>query len=306
MSAAGLQHRLEYYALRGVIGALSALPFEVARRLGAAVGGLGYRPLGIRRGVVERQIAAAFPGLPQDEVARLAKEAYRNLGRTSVEIALGSRRGTEGVLAMFESEDDLTPLQRAIEAGKGAIIVTGHLGNWELGAGYVAARGVPIHAIARRQSNSLFDDYLNRAREALGIHVIPDHDAVRRAARALNDGKVVAFVADQGVMGVASTFVPFFGRPAKTPRGAAVFAIRLQLPVFFGTAVLQPSGKYHLVMRKVEVAQTGQREADVDATVARFTRALEAEVRRYPEQYFWHHRRWRRQPPGTPIELREP
>jgi KDO2-lipid IV(A) lauroyltransferase len=306
LSAPGLQHRLEYYALRAVIGALSALPFELARRLGATVGGLGYRPLGIRRGVVERQIAAAFPGLPPNEVDRLAKEAYRNLGRTSVESALGSRRGREGVLAMFESEDDLSPLQRAIEAGKGAIIVTGHLGNWELGAGYLAARGVPILAIARRQSNGLFDDYLNRTREALGVHVIPDYEAVRRAARAFNEGKVVAFVADQGVMGVASTFVPFFGRPAKTPRGAAVFAIRLQLPVFFGTAVLQPSGKYHLVLREVEVAQTGQRESDVDATVARFTRALEAEVRRYPEQYFWHHRRWRRQPPGTPIELREP
>jgi KDO2-lipid IV(A) lauroyltransferase len=306
LSKPGLQHRLEYYALRGLIRALSAVSFETARRFGAAVGGLGYRPLGIRRGVVERQIAAAFPGLPKDEVARLARAAYRNFGRTTVEIALGSQRGTRGVLEMFESEDDLSPLRRALDAGKGVILVTGHLGNWELGAGYVAARGVPIHAIARRQSNPLFDDYLNRTREALGVHVIPDHDAVRRAARAFGEGKLVAFVADQGVMGLASTFVPFFGRPAKTPRGAAVFAIRLQLPVFFGTAVMQPSGKYHLVMREVEVVQTGDREADVDATVARFTRALEAQVRRYPEQYFWHHRRWRRQPPGTPVELREP
>jgi KDO2-lipid IV(A) lauroyltransferase len=136
--------------------------------------------------------------------------------------------------------------------------------------------------------------------------VVYDQDAVRRTPRAFRDGHAVAFVADQGVLGLASTFVPFFGRPAKTPRGPAVFAMRFRLPTFFVAAVQEPSGKYRCVVTPVEIPDTGNREADVDTVVARYTSILESWVRRYPGQYFWHHRRWKRQPPDTPDELRDP
>jgi KDO2-lipid IV(A) lauroyltransferase len=154
--------------------------------------------------------------------------------------------------------------------------------------------------------NPLFDRYLTETRSQIGMVVVHDADAVRRTPRSLRENRAVAFLSDQGVLGLASTFVPFFGRPAKTPRGPAVFALRLQVPVVFGAAVRQPSGKYRLVFEPIEVHDTGDRDADVDAIVARYTAALERWVRRYPEQYFWHHRRWRRQPPDTPPELREP
>ena len=184
--------------------------------------------------------------------------------------------------------------------------MTGHLGNWELAGAYVAARGIPLDAIARRMKNPLFDEYLTDTRSRIGMHVVHDAEAVRRTPRSLRDGRAVAFLADQGVLGLASTFVPFFGRPAKTPRGPAVFALRLDVPVVFGVALRQPSGKYRLVFEPVAVENTGDRDRDVDAIVARYTATLERWVRRYPEQYFWHHRRWKRQPPGTPPELREP
>ena len=105
----------------------------------------------------------------------------------------------------------------------------------------------------------------------------------------MREGRGVAFLADQGVLGLASTFVPFFGRPAKTPRGPAVFALRLDVPVVFGVALRQPSGKYRLVFEPVKVENTGDRDRDVDAIVAGYTATLERWVRRYPEQYFWHH-----------------
>jgi KDO2-lipid IV(A) lauroyltransferase len=108
------------------------------------------------------------------------------------------------------------------------------------------------------------------------------------------------------VLGLASTYVPFFGRPAKTPRGPAVFALKYKLPILFMAAVRQPSGKYRMVVEPVAVTESGDRDRDVDAAVARFTAVLERHVRQHPEQYFWHHRRWRRQPPDTPPELREP
>jgi len=304
--SASLTHKAEFTALRAVVGALGALDWERAGNVGARIGALGYRPLGIRRRVVERQIAAAFPGLDEAGVSRIARGAYEHLGRSSIEAAMLARLGRDAVLDLFDGADGWDVVEQALAKRKGLIFVTGHLGNWELAGAYVAARGIPLDVIARRMSNPLFDRYLTETRSRIGMVVVHDAEAVRRTPRSLRDNRAVAFLADQGVLGLASTFVPFFGRPAKTPRGPAVFALRLQVPVVFGVAVRQPSGSYRLVFEPVLVEDTGDRDRDVDAIVARYTATLERWVRRYPEQYFWHHRRWRRQPPDTPPELREP
>lgn len=299
-------HRAEYYALRAVVGTLHALPWDVACAFGAKLGAFGYKPLGIRRHVVERQIAAAFPELSEDEVRSLARRAYAHLGRSSIETALLPSIGQKGVLDMVESADGFELVEDAISRGKGAVLVTGHLGNWELAGAYVAARGVPMDVIVRTQANPLFDAYINETRGSLGMTVVRDHEAARRTPRSLREGRAVAFVSDQGVMGLASTFVSFFGRPAKTPRGAAVFAMKYDTPTLFVTALRQPSGRYRVSVERVPIVRTGDREVDVDAIVANYTAILERWVRSAPEQYFWHHRRWRRQPDGTPPELRDP
>jgi KDO2-lipid IV(A) lauroyltransferase len=301
-----LAHRAEYYSLRGTVAALRALSWERACRIGARLGSLGYKPLGIRKHVVERQIAAAFPEWPSGKVKRVADASYRHLGRSAIETALMDSLGKDGVLKLVESVEGWHLVEEVVSKGLGAILVTGHIGNWELAGAYVAARGVPIDVIARGMANPIFDAYLNRTREKIGMVVVKDTDAVRRTPRSLRAGRAVAFVADQGVMGLASTFVPFFGRPAKTPRGAAVFALRFNVPVLFVIALRKPNGKYRIVVEPIETTSTGDREKDVDGIVARFTQVLEKWVRVVPEQYFWQHRRWRRQPPDTPVELRDP
>jgi KDO2-lipid IV(A) lauroyltransferase len=297
-------HYAEYYALRGFIAGLDALSWRGATRFGEWIGGLGYWPFRVRRDLVEKQIAGAFPGLPQREVRRIARGAYEHLGRIVVETALLPTLGAGAVLELFEGVEGWDAIEDARAEGNGIIMVTGHLGNWELGGAYIAARGVPVEAVARKMANPLFDGYLTRTREHIGINVVYDGDAVRRTPRALRANHGVAFVSDQGVLGLASTFVPFFGRPAKTPRGPAVFALRFGVPVVFGVALRQPSGRYRLSFERVPVEDTGDRERDVDRLVARYTATLERWVRKAPEQYFWHHRRWRRQPEGTPPELR--
>jgi KDO2-lipid IV(A) lauroyltransferase len=300
------RHRVEQAALMGLVSLLRMIPFERAGRFGAWVGGLGYRPFGIRRRIVERQIAAAFPELTEAEVQRHALGAYRHLGRTTVETALLPSLSPADRVALVADTRDWAIIEAAFDAGKGAIFVLGHLGNWELLGAYTAARGRPIDVIVRRQANPLFDEFLNDTRRSLGMQVIYDADAVRQVPRSLKAGRGVAFVSDQGVLGLASTFVPFFGRPAKTPRGAAVFAVRYRCPIVFVAGVREGDGRFRLVARELEIDDTGDREADVDRLVASFTRMLEEWIRQYPDQYFWHHRRWRRQPPDTPPELREP
>lgn len=299
-------HRAEYYAMRATIGALRALPWNTACRIGERLGELGYRPLGIRKRVVEKQIAAAFPELNHDAVVDLARESYRHLGRAFIETALLDSLGKQGVLDLVELVQGWEIVDDVMAKGRGAVMVTGHIGNWELAGAYVAARGIPLDAIARGMANPLFDAYVNKAREAVGMTVVHDQDAVRRTPRSLRAGRAVAFVADQGVLGLASTYVPFFGRPAKTPRGAAVFALRFEVPVIFVVALRQPNGRFRVVVERIEARRTGNMDRDVDAIVAGFTQHLEKWVRAVPAQYFWQHRRWRRQPPDTPPELRDP
>jgi KDO2-lipid IV(A) lauroyltransferase len=117
---------------------------------------------------------------------------------------------------------------------------------------------------------------------------------------------MVAFVMDQGAAGLASTWVKFFGRLAKTPRGAATFALRLGSPVIFLVALREPDGRFTAHFERVPVRETGDKNADVDRIVADYTAVLERWVREAPEQYFWHHRRWKHQQPNTPPELGNP
>ena len=296
-----------YGALRSAIGALRLMPFAQAARVGGSVARLAYRPLGIRRRVVESQIALAFPAWDRAEVVRVARAAYEHLGRTTVETALVPSLTRAEVLALVDNADDWSHLEaaRVVSGGRGLVLITGHLGNWELAATYLAARGLPMDVIARRMANPLFDRYLARTRERAGLTVLTDAEAVRRVPRSVRDGRGVGFVADQGVKGMASTFVPFFGRWAKTPRGPAVFALRLGVPALFVTLVRGATGLFRLVVEPIVVEETGDRERDVDVVVARYTAVLERWVRQYPEQYFWHHRRWRRQPTESEIERAE-
>lgn len=300
------RHRAQYAILRAVLGGVGRLGFKRASDFGARLARLGYSPFGIRRRVVETQIAAAFPEWDAVRIATTAMAAYEHLGRTTIETAVLSRYGPAEVLELFDESPDWGVLENAMARKRGVILVAGHLGNWELAGSYIAARGAPIEAVARQMENPLFDAYLTRTRKRIGMEVVWDGDAVRRVPRTLRNNGVVAFLIDQGAAGLASTWVPFFGRYAKTPRGPAVFALRLQSPVIFVAPLRKPNGRFTMSMEEVAVRQTGDRNADIDRIVADYTLALERWVRRAPEQYFWHHRRWKHQRPETPKELGDP
>lgn len=299
-------HYAEYAALRGFVGALGLLGWRPAGAAGAALGTLGYRPLGVRRAVVERQVAAAFPALSPAAVRAIARAAYAHLGRVTIEAALLPALGASAVLDCFVEPAGWEYVEQARAAGRGMLLVSGHLGNWEMGGAYLAARGIGLDVVTRRMGNPLFDAYVTATRTRLGMQVVHDADAVRRVPRAMREARAVALLVDQGAAGLASTYVPFFGRPARTPRGPAVFALRLGVPTIFVAVVRQPNGQYRMFFEPVVVHDTGARERDVDTTVAGYTAQLERYVREAPTQYFWHHRRWKHQPDDTPPELRDP
>src|SRR5260221_11622496 len=128
--------------------------------VGEWIGRLGYSPFAVRRAVVERQIGAAVPGLAEAEVKRIARESYAHLGRTIIQTALLPACSREEVLGLVDYVEGWDVLERARAEGRGVMIVSGHLGNWELGGSYLAARGLALEAGSRGMPNPLFDRHL--------------------------------------------------------------------------------------------------------------------------------------------------
>jgi KDO2-lipid IV(A) lauroyltransferase len=302
---ANARHWAEYILLRVVVAVLGPLGIRRAGSIGAWLGTLGYWPLGIRRNVVMRHLNAFFPERSDAERVALARETYEHLGRTAIESVLMSRLGPESLHELFEGIEGWDVIERGRARGKGLVLVAGHLGNWELSGAYLSALGVKVAAVAKRQENPLVDAFVNRTRRRLGMVVVYDHESVRKLPRLLKEGYALGLIADQSGL-AAATHAYFFGRPASTPRGPAVFALRFNAPLIFVCAARQPSGKFILHLQEVEVTDTGNLDVDVEQTTQRFTSMLETWVRRYPGQYLWAHRRWKRQPDDTPPELREP
>jgi KDO2-lipid IV(A) lauroyltransferase len=189
-------------------------------------------------------------------------------------------------------------LEEAVAEGQGVVLVTGHFGNWEIGGASLAAWGIPMDVIARRQRNSLFDNDINRARERLRMRVMERGEAKRKVLRSLREGRVVAFVGDQNARR-GGIFVEFLGRPASTARGAAFFALRTGCPLV-AAFIHRKRGlpqRYLLNIRRLPTHPSGDMEADVRRLTQAHTELLEEQVRENPEQYFWQHRRWKTRPP---------
>lgn len=325
-----LRDAVEYGALRAVEGVLSALPSGAARRTGRGLGRVA-RAAGVRRAVVEDQLVRAFPERSDAWIERTVRACYSHFGE---EVAALVRLGRSGPEELIERTADTEEIRRVWEgatgrgvapglgagdSGRGGLIVTGHLGNWELAGAAVAGSGIPISAVVKGIRNERVDRHLTELRGRLGIETIDMAEASRGVAGALDRGRAVALVADQDAR-ESGVFVPFLGRPASTYRGPALLALRHRVPLLFGLLVREGDG-WRASLEPVwepdgEAEPQSDGEAEprrdgegpsrptgerVDDPVRSLTRgwvaALERAVRARPEQYFWFHRRWKTRPP---------
>ncbi len=293
-----LRHRVEYILILFARFIDRLLGARRTDALAARLGRVAYRPLGIRADVVEAHLRQAFPDRDDAWIRSTAAESYAHLGREGLSLLRLSRLGRDDVVAATRMPPDVEAIRAAVEAGTGAVIVTGHLGNWEVAGAALAARGIPLHAVAQRQANPHFDRLVNDARARLGIRVIPKGGATKATLRALDQGRAVALVADQDARALG-VFVPFLGRPASTHRGPAVLALRSGAPLFMGVMVRGAGGVYEGRIVPIPVPSEGDFEERVRRVTASFTWALEQAIRQHPGQYFWHHRRWKTAPPGV-------
>ncbi len=299
-------HRLQDLLIRSVEGAVRLLPEGLVTRLGGAMGWLVGGALRIRRGVVEANLRQAFPDRDPAWIGRTAGSSYVHLGREGVAILRLGKLGPREVWERTEVEG-IEHLREPLSHGRGVVLLTGHLGNWEIGGAAMAVREIPIDVVAKRQNNPLFDARMNRTREALGMRVIDRDGGTKHILRSLGEGRVVALVADQNVRH-AGVFVDFFGRPASTARGPALLAMRTGAAVVFASAIRLPGSRARYRIRCVPLAPpTGSDpEAGTRDLLRRYLAALEDDIRSAPEQYLWAHKRWKTRPEGEAPEAHRP
>ena len=288
-------HRAEFALARSLEQAVSVLPERAADRFGARIGRALHR-LGIRRDIVDENLRIAFPDKSVEWLEQTRLGAYEHLGREAAAMLRLSKLDARAVIArtVVHGWDEL---QEALSLGRGVILVTGHYGNWEIAGATVASRNVKIGAIVRRQGNRLVDERLQQLRRNLGVETIYQGQAPSRVPRLLRSNAVIGIVGDQDARR-SGIFVPYFGKPASTHRGPALFAIRLGAPVFSCIARRLPGDEVRYEVRgsRVNFEPTGNVDADVRALTAELALRLENEVRKAPEQYFWFHKRWKTRP----------
>jgi KDO2-lipid IV(A) lauroyltransferase len=204
-----------------------------------------------------------------------------------------TRLGPETIRARVDFEGD-AEAREAIASGTGIVIVSGHLGNWELGGATLASKGFPVTAAVARQSNPLFNEDVSATRRSMEIDAVFRDQGYRPFLRAIRKGRMLAMVADQNVHSGA-VFVDFFGVPAATATGPAVLAMRSGAPLYLAVCIRVPGSydRYRIPARFVPVHE----DDSVQSVVQRYTTMFEEWIREYPDQYFWHHRRWKTRPP---------
>jgi KDO2-lipid IV(A) lauroyltransferase len=259
-----------------------------ARRvLAFGFGNLAFA-LGIRRRIALDNVRLAFPEYPPREHRRIARASYGHMFLSALEGLCGHTLSESTSMELVRWH----LLEERYRKGTGALVASAHFGSWELMAELVAARGIGVAAVVRPLSGAL-NARLFEARREAGMELIHPRGALRGMLKALKAGKLVVQLVDQSLSADRAVFVPFFGRMTATAPALSMAAVSSGVPAYLVLSERIPGGMRVLVEGPFVAESTGDNKRDVARHVAEVTAALEAHIRRCPEQWMWMHRRWK-------------
>lgn len=287
------RHAIEYALLRAIALPLAWLPLGVGLWVGRRLGDVASRVLRLRWRVTRENLRAALGAeRDADELTRIARTAYRNIGMTFIEFLRFGRDRRAGLMERT-AIGPLAVLEQAAARGHGIIYLTSHTGNWELCGVVMGGLGGSVDGVVGDQKNLWVDGYVKRLRARAGVRQIPIGSALREVMRRLAAGGRVVLAADQDG-GRDGVLLEFLGRPASCQAGPARFAYRSQAAIIVCLDRHLGNGRHEVLLHPPIVPDPAQpEEAEVARILAASNRYLEAFLRRYPEQYFWMHRRWK-------------
>ena len=292
---------LEYRLVRAVARCLGRMPRGIARLIAGFIAFAVYWSFGRLRRVGARNLQLAFPELSSKARGKILRRVYIHLGWQLVEFCRMTRYTRENTRDWVRTEG-LEHYLAARERGKGVLILTAHLGAWELSSFYHSLMGYPMGMVIRRLDNRRLDEYVNNIRRLHGNFILSKDDFGRGLLAAMHAGQTVGILMDTNMTPPQGEFVRFFGVDACTGTGLAHIARNTGAAVLPGFMIWEPDERrYVLHFRpEVEIPHTADRTADTLEGTRRCTAILESWIRRYPDQWLWIHRRWKTRPAGEP------
>jgi Kdo2-lipid IVA lauroyltransferase/acyltransferase len=296
-----MRERFEYWLVVPVARTLGRMPRPLARLWASGLASLVYWLFGRLRRVGMRNLAMALPDLSCDARTAILRGVYRHLGWQLVEFCRMTRYTPQNSSNWMRTEG-LENYLAAQARGKGVLIVTGHLGAWELSSFYHSLMGHPMGMVIRRLDNRRLDTFVNGIRCMHGNYVLHKDDFGRGLLTAMRKGGTVGILMDTNITPPFGAFVKFFGMDACTALGLAHVARKTGAAVLPGFMLWEPSEQRYVLHfgPEIKIPHTADVSADILAGTQSCTAAIESWIRRYPDQWLWIHRRWKTRPPGEP------
>jgi KDO2-lipid IV(A) lauroyltransferase len=280
--------RLEAVGFQALFAFLRLLGVERA----SALGGWLLRTLGPLTGTqktVMRNLRIAFPEMPPDRREALAREQWDRTGRTFAELAVMDQLTPAGGRVEVVGMERLHALR---DSGRPAVLISGHLANFEVMAAVIMASGVPCQVTYRAANNPYVDAQIRKSRERYGIRLFaPKGDGTRDLMAGMKRGDSIALLVDQKYN--QGPEVEFFGQPVNASPGAARLALKFGTVMQPLSVVRLPGARFRVTAHEpITVRETEDKAADVLAGIQAANRFVEERVREVPEDWFWVHKRW--------------
>ncbi|MEM0914799.1 MAG: lysophospholipid acyltransferase family protein [Planctomycetota bacterium] len=290
----------QYLGARLAAAAVTAFPVDHNLNTAATLGGWMHRLDKRHRRRARDHIAASFPEWDDARIDATVRGSFTHFFRLLFDVLHTPRTLHRATWSQRIAFDGLGESLDLLNGGRPCLMLTGHIGNWEVFGYLLALLGYRVDALARPIDNRLVNDWLMGIREARGLRIITKFNATDRMMATLDAGGSLAFIADQNA-GDKGLFVPFFGRMASSYKSIGLLAMTRGVPILCGAAHRVPDGDrlYRFELHAEDVIHPADWADQPDPLfyiTARYNRALERMVRRHPEQYLWMHRRWKSRP----------
>ena len=284
------KHRLTYTALMLISGWLRKRPSAIQCRYALKLAQIFYNHLVIRRKEARKNIAIAFPGYSEARRELILKNSYIFFIRNTLQF-LSFPRGYEDADITVNGKEYM---DKALAKKRGAILVTGHFGVWEIMLAWFGLNRYSMLAVGQKQKNSGADTFVNQLRENTGIKMIPRKSSLELMYESLARNNLLTLASDQDAK-KRGIFVKFFTLHASTPKGAARFHLEYGSPLIFVTCQFEKSNNHVLDILPIPTDSN----STITSITQSYTLILEKIITVYPEQYFWFHRRWKTKKPQT-------
>ncbi|KAA3617329.1 MAG: hypothetical protein D8M58_02905 [Calditrichaeota bacterium] len=287
--------RIQYYLLKSLYSLFTILPFGFVEKIANIFAFILQNFIGYRRRVIRENLKKVYgDNLPFDEKL-LVKNIYRNFTYLWFEVLQTKKINIKNIDRHFTSHN-LELIEKTLAKEQGALLMTGHLGNFEWFSIYLGLKKVPFAAIAKRIKNRYIDDFMHKNRERNGCTVIYTKSAMREGLKFLRSNKCVAIAGDQDAR-KKGIFVDFLGQPSSTAVGPAIFQLRSGSHMLFMAAIRTSYAHFDIFFEEIKIPE-GLKVSDesILEITQLHTSALDKWIRKYPDQWFWMHKRWKSKP----------